>query len=94
MKARTTEACGRLLFYCSQFGAYILPDRCDGERRIAHGEISKRRASTSRRGRRWIEVSAEEKQDLEAIVVQRRGCLACPGVCKRSLDEMREGKLS
>ena len=95
---RTIERCGRLLFWCSHFAAYILPDRCKSERRIGRGVIAKGFTVGSKRRARLRPGIADAETaisdaDFQDVVKRRKACLSCPGVCERSMSEFRAGEL-
>lgn len=90
MKPRTITVHERVLFYCTQFAAYILPERCDEEKRVGGGKISAR----VREGKRSRLAESDVLEDLHDVVAQRRACLKCPGVCARSEADVKAGKLS
>lgn len=90
MKSRKIDVAGRVLYYCTQFAVYLLPERCDEEKRIGEGKISAR----VREGKRSRLAESDVLEDLNDVVTQRKACLACPGVCKRSAKDKKAGRLS
>lgn len=90
MKARKITVHERVLYFCTHFAAYILPERCDDERRVGGGKISAR----VREGKRSRLAESDVLEDLNDVVAQRRVCLGCPGVCERSARDKKSGRLS
>lgn len=61
---------------------------------MAHNEIAKRRPIMTKRGIRSVATSAEERAEIAATNAERKVCLGCPGVCARSMSELRKGELT
>ena len=90
MRPRKITVHERVLYFCTRFGVYMLPRRCKDERRVGGGKISVR----VREGRRTRIAESDVLEDLNDVVAQRRACLKCPGVCKRSAKDKKAGRLS
>lgn len=69
---------GLTLYHCPRFNCYLLPERCEAERRLARGKYKRRRKKCLLRGKTTL--TSDDMAMFEVAVKQRQErCLSCPG---------------